>query len=182
MIKIPATREGLPAIAAAIAAGLNVNVTLIFSLDRYQEVIEAYLEGLEEQRVEDGGEISHIASVGSFFVSRVDTETDRRLPEGHPLRGKAAVANAKLAYQVFLDRFSGPRWDDLVAAGAHSPTPAVGIDVDEEPGVLPHALRRRADRARHRQHAGASLDRRARPTTTGCVPTRSSKASTRRAR
>jgi transaldolase len=136
MIKIPATREGLPAIAAAIAAGLNVNVTLIFSLDRYQEVIEAYLEGLEE-RVEGGGEISHIASVGSFFVSRVDTETDRRLPEGHPLRGQAAVANAKLAYQVFLDRFSGPRWDDLVAAGAHSQRPLWASTSTKNPAYSP---------------------------------------------
>jgi len=109
---------------------------LIFSLDRYQEVIEAYLEGLEE-RVEAGGEISDIASVGSFFVSRVDTETDRRLPEGHPLRGKAAVANAKLAYQVFLDRFSGPRWDDLVAAGAHSQRPLWASTSTKNPAYSP---------------------------------------------
>jgi transaldolase len=136
MIKIPATREGLPAITEAIAAGLNVNITLIFALERYQEVIEAYLEGLE-QRVGRREDIGAIASVASFFVSRVDTETDRRLPEGHPLRGKAAVANAKLAYQVFKDRFSGPRWDDLVAAGARLQRPLWASTSTKNPAYSP---------------------------------------------
>ena len=117
MIKIPATLEGIPAIEETIAAGINVNVTLIFSLDRHDEVIEAYLTGLE-RFVAGGGDPSTVASVASFFVSRVDTETDRRLPEGSPLRGKAAVANAKLAYELFRERFSGPRWDALAAKGA----------------------------------------------------------------
>ena len=122
MIKIPATLEGIPAIEETIAAGITVNVTLIFSLDRHAKVIEAYLTGLE-RFVAGGGDPSTIASVASFFVSRVDTETDRRLPEGSPLRGKAAVANAKLAYELFRERFSGPRWDALAAKGARLQRP-----------------------------------------------------------
>ena len=117
MVKIPATPEGVPAIEAMIAEGRNVNVTLIFSLARYEAVIEAYLNGLERFAA-DGGDLSTVNSVASFFVSRVDTEADRRLPEGHPLRGKVAVANAKLAYRLFQECFSGPRWEPLAAAGA----------------------------------------------------------------
>jgi transaldolase len=122
MIKIPATAEGIPAIEETIAAGVKVNVTLIFSLERHAAVIEAYLEGLE-RLVESGGDPSTIASVASFFVSRVDTETDRRLPEDSPLRGKAAVANAKLAYALFRERFAGARWDALAAKGARLQRP-----------------------------------------------------------
>jgi transaldolase len=122
MIKIPATLEGVPAIEESIAAGVRVNVTLIFSLARHEMVIEAYLKGLE-RLAEGGGDLSTIASVASFFVSRVDTETDRRLPEGHELRGKAAVANAKLAYHLFRDRFAGPRWEALAAKGARLQRP-----------------------------------------------------------
>jgi transaldolase len=122
MIKIPATLEGIPAIEETIAAGITVNVTLIFSLERHAAVIEAYLKGLE-RLVDAGGDPSTIASVASFFVSRVDTETDRRLPEGSPLRGKAAVANAKLAYALFRERFSGPRWEALAARGARLQRP-----------------------------------------------------------
>jgi transaldolase len=122
MIKIPATLEGIPAIEESIAAGIRVNVTLIFSLTRHEAVIEAYLKGLE-RLAESGGDLSTIASVASFFVSRVDTETDRRLPEGHALRGKAAVANAKLAYQLFRDRFGGERWEALAAKGARLQRP-----------------------------------------------------------
>jgi transaldolase len=118
MIKIPATAEGLGAITETIAAGINVNVTLIFSLERYSGVIDAYLDGVA--RLDDP---SRVASVASFFVSRVDTETDRRLPEGHPLRGRAAVANAKLAYELFESRFSGPGWADLAARGARMQRP-----------------------------------------------------------
>ena len=117
MVKIPGTREGVPAIETMIAEGRNINVTLIFSLGRYEEVIEAYLSGLERFAAE-GGDLSTVNSVASFFVSRVDTEADRRLPEGHPIRGKLAVANAKLAYRLFEQRFSGPRWEPLAAAGA----------------------------------------------------------------
>ncbi len=122
MIKIPATLEGIPAIEETIASGITVNVTLIFSLDRHAKVIDAYLTGLE-RLVASGGDPSTVASVASFFVSRVDTETDRRLPDGSPLRGKAAVANAKLAYELFRDRFSGPRWDALAAKGARLQRP-----------------------------------------------------------
>ena len=122
MIKIPATLEGLDAITATIAAGINVNVTLIFSLDRHDRVIDAYLSGLE-QLLDRGGDLATAASVASFFVSRVDTETDRRLPEGHHLRGQAAVANAKLAYRQFRNRFAGPRWERLAAAGARLQRP-----------------------------------------------------------
>jgi transaldolase len=122
MIKIPATLEGVPAIEEAIASGVRVNVTLIFSLARHETVIEAYLKGLERLAA-SGGDLSRIASVASFFVSRVDTETDRRLPEGHELRGKAAIANARLAYQLFRDRFAGPRWEALAAKGARLQRP-----------------------------------------------------------
>ena len=122
MIKIPATSEGLPAIRSMIAEGRNVNVTLIFALDRYQNVMDAYLDGLEDRR-SSGGSVAGIASVASFFISRVDTEIDRRLEEvGSPsalaLRGRAAVAQARLAYDAFRRTFSGPRWENLRAAGA----------------------------------------------------------------
>ena len=122
MIKIPATLEGVPAIEEVIASGVNVNVTLIFSIARHELVIEAYLKGLE-RLAETGGDLSKISSVASFFVSRVDTETDRRLPEGSPRRGKAAVANARLAYELFRTRFSGPRWEALAAQGARLQRP-----------------------------------------------------------
>ncbi|HUQ38736.1 MAG TPA: transaldolase [Acidimicrobiales bacterium] len=127
MVKIPATSESVPAIHEMVAEGRNINVTLIFSLDRYADVIEAYLSGLE--RCGDGtGDLSSVHSVASFFVSRVDTEVDRRLdaigtPEALGLRGKAAVAQARLAYQLFLDRFSGPRWDALAGRGANRQRP-----------------------------------------------------------
>jgi transaldolase len=136
MIKIPATPEGIPAITEALAAGINVNVTLIFALQRYREVIDAFLAGLE-QRVKAGGDISRLASVASFFVSRVDTETDRRLPEGSPLRGKAAVANAKLAYQMFLQAFEGRRWDSLEAAGARKQRPLWASTSTKNPAYSP---------------------------------------------
>ena len=119
-IKIPATREGLPAIEETIARGIPVNVTLIFSLHRHREVAEAYIRGLR-RLVDGGGDPSRIASVASFFVSRVDTEADRRLDEigGHDeLKGTLAIANAKLAYVTYHEVFSGPEWDSLAAAGA----------------------------------------------------------------
>jgi transaldolase len=120
LIKIPATREGLPAIEQTIANGIPVNVTLIFSLERHREVAEAYIRGLE-RLIESGGDPSKIASVASFFVSRVDTEADRRLDEiGGPeeLKGKLAIANAKLAYRTYNEVFAGPAWERLAAAGA----------------------------------------------------------------
>jgi transaldolase len=119
-VKIPATREGLPAIEETIAAGIAVNVTLIFSLQRHREVAEAYLRGLR-RLIDAGGDPSPIASVASFFVSRVDTEADRRLDEigGYDeLKGKLAIANAKLAYETYEEVFSGPDWDELAAKGA----------------------------------------------------------------
>jgi transaldolase len=119
-VKIPATKAGLPAIEEMIASGKNINVTLIFSLERYSEVAEAYIRGLE-RLAETGGDLAQVASVASFFVSRVDTEADKRLDEigGHEeLKGKLAVANAKLAYQRYKEIFSGPRWDALAGRGA----------------------------------------------------------------
>jgi transaldolase len=119
-VKIPATEPGLPAIEEMIARGRSINVTLIFSLQRYSEVAEAYIRGLE-RLVEGGGDPSSVASVASFFVSRVDTETDRRLDEsgGHDeLKGKLAVANAKLAYQRYKEIFAGERWQVLEGKGA----------------------------------------------------------------
>jgi transaldolase len=121
-IKIPATLEGLPAITAALAEGISVNVTLIFSLERYGQVIDAFMAGLE-QALQAGRDISTLASVASFFVSRVDTEVDRRLdkigtPEAAALRGKAAIANARLAYELYEQRIATPRWQALRDAGA----------------------------------------------------------------
>jgi transaldolase len=119
-IKIPATEPGLQAIEDTIAAGIPVNVTLIFSLERHRRVAEAYIRGLE-RLVESGGDPSKLASVASFFVSRVDTEADKRLDEagGHDdLKGKLAIANAKLAYQNYQEVFSGERWQKLADAGA----------------------------------------------------------------
>jgi transaldolase len=127
MVKIPASVEGLPAIAQCIAEGININVTLIFALDRYRGVMQAFLTGLEQAR-EAGLELSTIRSVASFFVSRVDTEVDRRLDEigsddAKALRGKAAVANARLAFQAFEEVFSTPRWQVLADEGAHPQRP-----------------------------------------------------------
>jgi transaldolase len=119
LVKIPATMPGLPAIEDCTAKGTSINITLIFSLDRYQAVVEAYLRGLE-RLVAAGGDPRKVASVASFFVSRVDTEADKRLDEvGHPeLKGKLAIANAKLAYQHYLDVFSSARWQFLEGKGA----------------------------------------------------------------
>ncbi|MBW3602340.1 MAG: transaldolase [Actinobacteria bacterium] len=120
LVKIPATTPGLAAIEDVIAQGRSVNVTLCFSLGRHGEVAESYVRGLE-RLVAAGGDPESVASVASFFVSRVDTEADRRLDElgGHEhLKGRLAVANAKLAYQRYREVFSGPRWDSLAARGA----------------------------------------------------------------
>ena len=130
MIKIPATQEGLAAITAATGEGISVNVTLIFSLDRYRAVMDAYLSGLEQAHSK-GIDLSTIRSVASFFVSRVDTEVDKRLDklvaEGNEdakaLRSKAAVANARLAYRAYEEVFTSDRWSALDAAGAHKQRP-----------------------------------------------------------
>jgi transaldolase len=121
-IKIPGTAEGVPAIEESIAAGVNVNVTLLFSLEAYRAIHEAYLRGLE-RRVADGRSVDDLHSVASFFVSRVDTAVDKLLPEGSPLRGRAAVANAKLAYQDFLKVVASDRWQTLAAHGARVQRP-----------------------------------------------------------
>jgi transaldolase len=136
MVKIPATEAGLPAIRDGLAAGVNINITLIFSLDRYEAVIEAFFQGLE-RRVEAGEPIDNLHSVASFFVSRVDTETDRRLPDDSPLRGRAAVANAKLAYQRFRARFDGPRWEALAAKGARLQRPLWASTSTKNPAYSP---------------------------------------------
>ena len=126
-IKIPATREGLPAITQAISEGISVNVTLIFSLERHGEVIDAYMAGLEQAKAA-GHDLSKIASVASFFVSRVDTEVDARLdklgtPEAEALRGTAAIANARLAYELFEQKCAEERWLALAASGANVQRP-----------------------------------------------------------
>jgi transaldolase len=119
-VKIPATKEGLPAIEESIAAGIPINVTLIFSLERHREVAEAYVRGVE-RLADSGGDLSRMASVASFFVSRVDTEADKRLDAvgGHDeLKGTLAIANAKLAYETYEEVFAGERWEALRAKGA----------------------------------------------------------------
>jgi len=133
MIKVPGTPEGAVAVRRLIADGINVNITLLFSIDAHDRVIEAYLSGLED-RVKTGAPIGGVASVASFFVSRVDTEVEKRLDalvksstcdanHADMLRGKAAIANAKLAYRLFRERFSGSRWDALAARGAQLQRP-----------------------------------------------------------
>ncbi|MGC4854283.1 transaldolase [Micromonospora sp. DT4] len=126
-IKIPATQEGLSAITDTLAEGISVNVTLIFGLDRYSAVMEAFLTGLEQAKA-NGHDLSKIGSVASFFVSRVDSEVDKRLEklgsdQAKALRGKAAVANAQLAYERYTEVFSSDRWKALEAAGAHPQRP-----------------------------------------------------------
>jgi transaldolase len=125
MIKVPGTMEGAEAVRRLIAEGLNVNITLLFAIEAHARVIDAYMDGLEE-RVKKGQPVDRIASVASFFVSRVDTEIDKRLDalkKGADLKGKAAIANAKLAYQLFVERFSSPRWKALAAKGARVQRP-----------------------------------------------------------
>ena len=126
-IKIPATLAGLPAITATLAEGISVNVTLIFSLERYRAVMEAFLAGIEQAKA-NGHDITKIGSVASFFVSRVDTEVDKRLEkigsdEAKALMGKAAIANAQLAYEAYEEVFGTDRWKALAAAGAHPQRP-----------------------------------------------------------
>jgi transaldolase len=124
-IKIPATLEGLPAITQCLSEGISVNVTLIFALERYGQVIDAFMAGLEQA---SGRDLASIASVASFFVSRVDTEVDERLdkigtPDAHALRGKAALANARLAYELFEQRSATDRWSALTMRGAKPQRP-----------------------------------------------------------
>jgi len=142
-IKIPATVEGLPAISTVISEGISVNVTLIFSLDRYRGVMSAYLTGLEQAK-EKGVDLSTIDSVASFFVSRVDAEIDKRLDaigtdEAKALRGKAALANARLAFQAYEEVFSSPRWKVLEEAGANRQRPlwaSTGVKNPDYPDTM----------------------------------------------
>jgi transaldolase len=143
MIKIPASLEGLPAITAVIGEGISVNVTLIFSLERYRAVIDAYLAGLEQAKAK-GIDLSTIRSVASFFVSRVDTEIDKRLnaigtDEAKALKSKAGVANAQLAYRAFEESTATARWEELAAAGAHVQRPlwaSTGVKDPKLPDTL----------------------------------------------
>jgi transaldolase len=140
-IKIPATEAGLPAIATSIARGISVNVTLIFSIERYKAVMDAYLSGLE-QRVRDGGDLAGLQSVASFFVSRVDTEIDKRLDKlgaDPSLKGKAGVANAQLAYQAYEEIFTSDRWRALEAKGAQVQRPlwaSTGVKNPDYPDTM----------------------------------------------
>jgi transaldolase len=122
MIKVPATTAGLGAIEELTRHGVNVNVTLLFGTDRYERVIDAYIRGLAA-RAKDGRSLDTIASVASFFVSRIDTKIDAQLPENSPLRGRVAIANARAAYQRYQTKFAGPDWERLRAQGAHAQRP-----------------------------------------------------------
>jgi transaldolase len=166
LIKIPATLEGLPAITAVLAEGISVNVTLIFSLERYRAVMNAFLSGLEQAR-ENGKDLSKIESVASFFVSRVDTEVDKRLDaigteEAKALKGKAGVANARLAYQAYEEVFSTPRWKTLEAEGARPQRPLWASHRRQGPCLQGHDVRRRPRRPGHRQHDAGEDPRRGR--------------------
>ncbi|MFM7029561.1 MAG: transaldolase [Micrococcales bacterium] len=139
MIKIPATKAGLPAITAVIAEGISVNVTLIFSLQRYREVIAAYIEGVKQAKA-NGHDLSKIHSVASFFVSRVDTEIDKRLvangsAEALALKSKAGLANARLAYQVFEQDFENADWAALESAGANKQRPLMASTGVKDPNL-----------------------------------------------
>ena len=122
MIKVPGTRAGLPAIEELTRRGVNVNVTLLFAIERYEEVIDAYLRGLTA-RARAGERVDQIASVASFFLSRIDTKVDEQLPEDSPLRGRIALASARVAYQRYLAKFAGPEWERLRQLGARPQRP-----------------------------------------------------------
>jgi transaldolase len=122
MIKVPGTEAGLPAIEELTRRGLNINITLLFSVERYEQVIDAYLRGLTA-RAEAGEPLDTISSVASFFLSRIDTKVDKQLPDDSPLRGQVALASARVAYQRFLSKFAGPEWERLESLGASRQRP-----------------------------------------------------------
>jgi transaldolase len=122
MIKVPGTEAGLPAIEQLTRRGININVTLLFSIERYEQVIDAYIRGLDA-RAEAGERIDEVASVASFFLSRIDTKVDPQLPESSPLRGTVALASARVAYQRYVEAFSGARWERLESLGAKRQRP-----------------------------------------------------------
>ena len=166
MIKVPATPAGLPAIRTLISEGINVNVTLLFARDAYEAVAEAFIAGLEA-RAAAGQPLAHVASVASFFVSRIDTAVDALLEEKlksadgeeksriERLLGKVAIANAKLAYQSYKNIFSGARWDALRAKGAQTQRVLWASTGTKNPALPRRPLRRGADRTGHRQHRPA---------------------------
>ncbi len=167
LIKVPATPEGLPAIRQLIAEGINVNITLLFSQKVYEQVAGAYIEALEEL-ASARGDIGRMASVASFFVSRIDTSVDALVEsrlaaatseeEKNKLQsipGRVAIANAKLTYQKFKEIFSGKRWQALAAKGAACSAVAVGQHEHEKSQISRRALRGRTDRPRHGQHHAA---------------------------
>ena len=133
MIKVPGTRAGLPAIEELTRRGVNVNVTLLFAVERYEAVIDAYLRGLTT-RARAGEPLEHIASVASFFLSRIDTRVDAQLAEGAPLRGHVALACARVAYQRYLTKFSGPEWEQLRDLGAETQRPLWASTGTKNPG------------------------------------------------
>ncbi|MDQ1494372.1 MAG: transaldolase [Actinomycetota bacterium] len=138
-IKLPATVEGLPSIAQALAEGISVNVTLIFSLERYGAVIDAFFDGVE-RAIKAGHDVSRLSSVASFFISRVDTEVDKRLDkigsdDAKALKSKAAIANARLAYQLYEEKFASDRWQRLAAAGAKPQRPLWASTSTKDPSL-----------------------------------------------
>ena len=155
LIKIPATKAGLPAITSTLAEGISVNVTLIFSVERHREVMDAYLAGIEAAK-QAGHDVSKIHSVASFFVSRVDTEIDSRLEkigtdEALALRGQAGVANARLAYAAYEEVFvGGQRYAGAQGRRGPRAAAAVGVDRSQEPRILRHPVRHRTGRPEHR--------------------------------
>ena len=161
MIKVPGTDAGVQAFEELTASGVNVNVTLLFSVSRYREVAEAYMRGLE-RRVEQGEPMDRTASVASFFVSRVDTKVDDALEKAgrEDLRGRAAVANAKLAYAAFERDVPRGALGGAGLGRRREQRPLWASTSHQEPGLPGHALRGRADRARHRQHDARRDDRR----------------------
>lgn len=137
MVKVPGTEAGVRAFRRLTREGVSINMTLLFARERYRQIAEAYVDAIEE-RVEAGEDVSAIASVASFFVSRVDTQVDKRLPDDSPLRGRIAVANAKLAYaDVFLPAFRGERWERLRAAGANVQRPLWASTGTKDPAYSP---------------------------------------------
>ena len=163
MVKVPATPAGIPAIRQLTGRGLNINITLLFSVDVYEQVVEAYIAGLEDL-ARAGGDVSKIASVASIFVSRIDTAIDKRLDKlgdkqvADRLRGKAGIANAKIAYARYKALFSGPRWQRLAAVGREDATPALGVHQHQKSGLQGHDVCRGADRPRHRGYHPAGDD------------------------
>ena len=156
MIKVPATPQGIPAIETLTGEGININVTLIFSLQQYEDSAMAYLRGLEKLAAAHV-DFSRVASVASFFVSRVDGKVDARLSElgNTALQGKIAIGNAKIAYHRFSEIFSGPRWEKLAAQGARGATSAVGQHQRQESRLSRHALCGFADRGAYGQYCSA---------------------------